>query len=146
MTTNTFKVPDIKCLITGTDDTADGRQEKCKLCSYHMACTAKYNEEQLIEAQELHEEALRLKDESEKSEALSKELFGKVLKDNGLIKYQWNHFMILNITVHPYKTYPKAKLLKTFTEEQLEPACEMSKGSQYISIDDLLKVRKEKND
>lgn len=142
---NIFKVPDIKCLITGTDDTSDGQQEQCKLCSYKQMCTAKYNEQELIEAQELLEESRRYEDEAKQLKERSNMLFAKVLNDNGLYKFQFNHYIISNIVVHDSKQYPKEKLLKVFTLEQLEPASEIKKGYSYLRVDDLLKAKKVNN-
>ena len=143
---HTFKVPDIFCRVTGTDDYApNANQECCKACTYKQMCNAKYDEQQLIEAKELIEESRRLADEAKQLEDKAKEVFSKIAKDNGLIKYQFDQYMISSVYVKESITYPKAKLLKVFTIDQLAPAGEKKEAYTYLRIDDLLK-RDHKND
>jgi aspartyl/asparaginyl beta-hydroxylase (cupin superfamily) len=147
MSDHVFKVPDVHCQITGTDDYVQGAgQDKCIMCSYFLCCQAKYNEQELIEAKELLAESKRYEDEAKQLKDKANALFGKVIQDNGLIKYQFDNLMVMNVTVHESVTYPKAKLLKTFTVEQLAPASEVKPEYSYLRIDDLLKERKSKND
>lgn len=139
---NTFKVLGVHCLLTGTEDYGNGQADICKQCTYIKCCTAKYNEEQLVEAQELYEESLKLEDDAKQLRAKANEIFNQVIKDNDIIKYQWNHYSVSSIWVKESITYPKAKLLKCFTEEQLKPASEIKDSYTYLRIDDLLKPSK----
>jgi hypothetical protein len=144
--THTFKVPDVHCSITGTDDYGDGTYEICKQCTYRVACQAKHDDLELAEAKELYYESLKYASEAEILKKQANELFAKVIKDNSLIKYQFDNLMIQDVYVKESKTYPKAKLLKAFTLEQLEPAAEIKEAYHYLRIDDLLKEKKKKDD
>ena len=108
-------------------------------------CNAKYDEQELKDAKGMLEEARRLADEATQLELKAKEIFSKIAKDNGLIKYQFDQYMISSIYVKESITYPKAKLLKVFTIDQLAPAGEKKEAYTYLKIDDLLK-RNRKND
>lgn len=137
------KVLGISCRLTGTDDYHYSDCEECKSCSYSKMCQAKFDEDALDIAYESLLEGEKLIEEGQAAINYARTIFKQQMDVNDLTKYQHKHLVISNIYIKESVTYPKAKLLKTFTLEQLAPASETKPAYWQVRINDLLKQKKD---
>jgi hypothetical protein len=72
---------------------------------------------------------------------MARATFEKQAIQNDVLKYQVTSLMISKVYFAPSVAYPKAKLLKQFTVEQLEPCAEHKEASWQLRVNDLLKVK-----
>jgi hypothetical protein len=140
-----IKVYGIICRLTGTSDYQYSNCEECKTCSYSKMCQAKFNEEELTLAKEQWLDGQRMINEGEMLVDMARKTFEDQAIKNDVLKYQVTSLMISRVYIAPYTTYPKAKLLKQFTIEQLEPCAEKKEAVWQLRVNDLLKEKK-KND
>jgi hypothetical protein len=144
-----FKVLGIQCYHTGTEDHGeyDPDNEKCQRCTYKYMCQSEANldTKDLDEARNIWLEACKMEEEALMLKETAKRTFNKIMQEQDLIKYQISNLVVSSVLVKESKQYPKAKLLKVFSEEQLEPASEIKPSYTYLKINDLLKDKK-KND
>lgn len=143
---NNIKVLGIMCKLTGTDDYSYSDCIECKTCSYSVACRSKFDKEALDKAYEAWIDGQKLIEEGQAAIDYARTIFLQQLDTNELVKYQFKHLIINKIYVAPGVSYPKAKLLKTFTKEQLEPCAEYKEASYQLRINDLLKEKKKTNE
>lgn len=142
-----IKVIGISCRITGTDDYHYSKDyPQCKDCSYSKMCQSQFNEEELTIAQGNLEEGQKMIEEGQMLVDMARKVFEKAAIENDLAKYQFNHYMINRLLIPPITSYPKAKLLKHFTLDQLEPCKEIREAAYQLRINDLLKVKEKSND
>lgn len=140
-----IKVLGISCKLTGTDDYSYSDCTECKLCSYSKVCQSKFDEDKLREAYEAWIEGQKLIEEGQAAVDFARKIFEQQADNNELTKYQYNHLTINKVFLAPSVTYPKAKLLKVFTKDQLEPCAEYKDGSWQLRVVDTLKEKKIKD-
>jgi len=116
---------------------------ECKRCEYKHLCAVEPKELTPIEEAGLNaasEDWRAGKALVERGEYLinkAKEVFESHTKATGLDKWRWAELSIMLIRVKESIGYPKEKLLKTFTEEQLKPASIVKLPYEYVRVDDL---------
>ena len=136
------KVLGISCRLTGTDDYSFSDCEECKTCSYSKACQAKFDTIALEKAYEAWIDGQKMLQEANEAIDYARAIFSQQMNTNDISKYQYKHLTISNIYIAPSVSYPKAKLLKVFTKEQLEPAAESREGGWQLRVNDNLKEKK----
>jgi hypothetical protein len=116
---------------------------QCRRCFYKSLCVPEpkilsaVDEKTLLEACEKWREGSLMVSEGEQLVKDAKEIFKTHTEVSGQKKWKFNELAIIKIDVKESVTYPKANLLKVFTEEQLKPASEIKLPYSYVRIDDL---------
>lgn len=67
----------------------------------------------------------------------AREVFEGHTKATNILKWQHSGLAIQLVHFSEQKTYPKSKLFQHFTEEQLEPACQIKEAYDQLRINDL---------
>jgi len=107
-------------------------------------CSAKLNEPQINEALRQYEEGLHLESEGKMLQENAKKLMSQECKDTDIQGFQSGHWKFQRVYRASYKSYPKENLLKTFSEEQLEPCAKVVPAIWYSTVVDMLKEKKVK--
>ena len=94
--------------------------------------------EQWLDGQKMIEEGQMLVD-------MARKTFEAQALQNDVLKYQVTTLMISRVYIAPYVTYSKAKLLKEFTVEELEPCAEKKEATWQLRVNDLLKKKENKD-
>lgn len=123
----------------------DSQSIECRRCEYKKLCIPEPKELTPIEKDKL--EAIIAKYRAGKSlEATAKEIISETrealeqhTKATGVDKWSLNELAIQLVHYNESVTYPKVKLLKAFTEEQLEPASQVKEAFDSLRITDLEK-------
>ena len=116
---------------------------QCKRCNYKEHCIPEPTEYKAIPEELLTEATVcwrKSKDLEAEAKTLadhSKPEFLKQTEASGQKKWRFNELTINKIDVRESVTYPKAELLKVFTEEQLRPASQIKLPYSFLRIDDL---------
>jgi hypothetical protein len=139
-----IKVLGISCLLTGTDDYHYTDCPTCNSCNWKETCQSKFDEDELSKAYEAWVEGQKLMQEAETVIEYARQIFSKQMNINKLTGYQVNNLKLNNVYYGASVTYPKAKLLKVFSPEQLEPCAEHKEARWVLTVVDLLKERKKK--
>jgi hypothetical protein len=133
-----------ECVAIGTlvDINYDPDSIECRRCGYKSLCVPEpkvFNtvpESKLLEASENWRKGKELKAQAKALIDGAKEVFLSQTEASGQKKWRFNELAIVKIEVKEQTTYPKAKLLEVFTEEQLKPASEIKLPYSYVRIDD----------
>jgi len=121
----------------------DPQSIECRRCEYKRLCLPE-PEELKPATKELLDKATEEYRKGKQLEAMAKELINasrQVLEQHtratNQIKWQFNGLAIQLVHYKESLIYPKAKLLKCFTEEQLQPASELKEAFDQLRITDI---------
>jgi len=116
---------------------------QCRRCFYKSLCLSspteyiEVTENLLLEASEMWRTGSLMENEGNQLVKRAKEVFRNQTEATGQKKWRFNELSINKIEVKESVTYPKAGLLKIFTEEELKSASEIKLPYSYLRIDDL---------
>lgn len=138
-----IKVLGIQCQLTGTDDygTYDPDLPQCFGCTYKKMCSAKFDAEELERAREIWLDGQKMMAEAQMLIDTAKRIFEQQAEHNKIVHYQYGQIVFNRVYIKEQITYPKAKLEKTFTPEQLASCAETRPASWQTRITDLLKEK-----
>jgi len=121
----------------------DPNSIECRRCFYKSLCTPSeivltpVEEKSLDKAVELYRLGKNLEKEAEENIAAAREILNQHMEYTKLQQYRHKGMLVSLITYKESVTYPKAKLLKAFTVEQLAPVAEIKQAYTQLRITDL---------
>lgn len=116
---------------------------ECRRCEYKRLCIPEPEElesvtvELLSKATEEYRKGKELQEAGNILVDAARQVFEQHTRATNQVKWQFNRLAIQLVQYKESKMYPKAKLLKTFTEEQLEPASEVKEAYDQLRITDM---------
>jgi len=123
----------------------DPQSLECRRCDYKHLCVPEVKELTPIEEAGLSavakdwRQGKQLVSEGQELVDKAREVLEAHTRATNILKWRHSGLVIQLIHYKEFKTYPKAKLLKVFTEEQLESASDTKEAYDQLRIDDLLK-------
>ena len=130
----------------------DPQSIECRRCNYKHLCVPEVKELTPVAEAGLSAAAKdwrtgkQLVVEGQELVDKAREVFEDHTKATNTPKWQHSGLAIQLVRYNEQKTYPKANLLKVFTEEQLEPASKIKEAYDQLRIDDLAKEDKNERD
>lgn len=127
----------------------DPQSIECRRCEYKHLCVPEARELTPIEDTGLSAAAddwrngKRLVSEGQELINKAKEIFEEHTRATNILRWQHSGLAIQLVHYKESKQYPKANLLKVFTEQQLEPCIEIKEAFDQLRISD---ITKEAND
>jgi len=116
---------------------------ECRRCEYKQLCIpepkelTKLEELALATAAREWRDGKRLIDEGTELVNIAKASLEQHTRATNILKWNFNKLAIQLVHYNESVTYSKAKLLKIFTEEQLEPASQVKEAFDQLRITDL---------
>jgi len=121
----------------------DPQHLQCRRCEYKHLCIPEPKELTPIEDSKLAlatsewRQGKLLVEQGQKLIDSAKDIMETHTRATNILKWQHSNLAIQLVHYRETKTYPKANLLKVFTEEQLEPASEVKEAYDQLRITDL---------
>lgn len=121
----------------------DPQSIECRRCEYKHLCIPEPGELTVLEGQALLDitnnwrEGKALVDRGQAILNEAKEALEEHTKATSQVRWRFNGLAIQLVHYKESLTYPKAKLLKVFSEEQLQPASEIREAFDQLRITDL---------
>lgn len=128
----------------------DPQSIECRRCEYKKLCIPEPKELTSVEKTELAISAdnwrkgKALIGEGQLLVDLAKNVFEQHTRATNIFKWSFNKLAIQLVHYSESLTYPKSKLLQTFTEEQLKPASQVKEAFDQLRITDLEKDLEDK--
>ena len=121
----------------------DPQSIECRRCEYKKLCIAEpeeltpAKEAELDKAAEDWRQGKMLVEDGQELIDVAKATFEQHTRATNQVKWQYSGLAIQLVHYKESLTYPKAKLLKCFTEEQLQPASELKEAFDQLRITDI---------
>jgi len=123
----------------------DPQSIECRRCEYKALCVPEAKELTPVEEADLSaavknwRQGKQLISEGQELVDKARETLENHTRATNILKWRHSGLAILLVHIKEQTTYPKANLLKLFTEEQLEPAGKIKEAYDQLRIDDLEK-------